>query len=67
MNINTNRQLEKLVRAETREVKTANIAVVVFAIDLSDIAVSVSSHEHIELLPHSVHLRYLSLTVSLIL
>ena len=49
------------MRAETREVETANIAVVVFAIHLRHVAVSVGSHEHVELLSHGVHLRYRSL------
>ena len=59
--IYTHSQLEEVVRAETREVETTNVSVVVFSIHLRYVAVSIGSHEHIELLSHGVHLCYLSL------
>lgn len=39
------------MRAKTDEVKTANIAIVILAVNFTDVAVSIGSHEHIELLP----------------
>lgn len=44
------------MRAEANEVQAADITIVVLAIDLPHVAVPVSSHEHIQLLPYRVHI-----------
>lgn len=49
------RELKKVVWAETGEEEAADVAVVVVAAHLLDVAVAVSAHEHIQLLPECVH------------
>ena len=51
--------MEKLVRAKANQVQATNITIVVLAIDLSHVAVSICSHEHIQLFPHRIHLWFL--------
>lgn len=43
------------MRAETDEVEATDVAIVVLAIDFTDVAVTVGSHQHIELLPYRIH------------
>lgn len=49
------RELEELVGAEADEEHAADVAVVVLAVDLADVAVAVGAHEHVQLLPYGVH------------
>jgi hypothetical protein len=51
--------LEELVRAKADEIKTANVAIVVLAVHLPNVAVSIRSHQHVQLLPYRIHV-YLS-------
>ena len=49
------RELEEIVRAKASQVELADIAVVVIAVDLSDVAVAVGAHEDVQLLADRVH------------
>jgi len=41
--------------AKAREEEAADVAVVVVAVHLLDVAVAVGAHEHVQLLPERVH------------
>lgn len=41
--------------AKTDEIKTANIAIVILAVNFTDVAVTIGSHENVQLLPYSIH------------
>lgn len=51
----THGELEEVVGAEAREVEAADVAVVVLAADLQDVAVAIGTHELVELLADGVH------------
>lgn len=49
------RELKEVVWAETGEEEAADVAVVVVAAHLLDVAVAVGAHEHVQLFPERVH------------
>lgn len=48
-------ELEKLVRAETGEEEAADVAIEVLPHHLLRVAISIRSHQDIQLLPYGIH------------
>jgi hypothetical protein len=43
------------VRTKTDEVKTTDVAIVILAVNFTDVAVTIGTHENVELLPYCIH------------
>lgn len=49
------RELKEVVRTQSGRVETANISVIIFALDNLHVSVPVGSHERVQLLPKRIH------------